>query len=146
MVATQIELKHSRGLVLLIAAMVVLALASVALATLPATVQALSALVVLIGSGWGLARLRAPLPSLRLKSNGQIQVSVAGADWQTAEVLPGCFVSPGLSVVSLRTATGALHRLTLLPGSAPPEALRRLRVSLRWAPRTRSDTASPGAD
>ena len=144
--ATQFELKRSRGLALLMGGMALLALASVALASLPGQVQALLTVVVLIGSGWSLKRLRAPLPSLQLKPNGQIQVSVAGADWQTAEVLPGCFVSPGLSVVRLRTAAGGVHRLTLLPDSAPPEALRRLRVSLRWAPRTHSDTAFPGAD
>ena len=145
MVTTKIELKRSRALSMLMAAMLVLAIASIGLATLPGKEQALLAFVVLVGSGWRFWKIREPLPSLRLKPNGEIQVSVAGADWQTAEVLPGCFVSPGLSVVRLRTVGGAVHRLTLLSGSASPEALRRLRVSLRWAPRTRSDTAFPGA-
>ncbi len=144
-VTTQIELKHSLWLWLLMAAMVSLAIASIILATLPGRAQAIWVAVVLIVLGWGIWKMRRPLPSLRLKADGQIHISKAGADWQATEILPGSFVSPGLSVVRLRTAAGELHRLTLLPDSASPDDLRRLRVSLRWAPRTRLDTAFPDA-
>ena len=145
MVATQIELKRSVGLGLLIAAMLLLALGSIALAILPDAVQAILGTGLLSGIGWSVWQGRGPLPDLRLKPDGQIQLSLAGVDWHNAEVLPGSFVSPGLSVVRLRTANGEIQRLTLLPDSAAPDDLRRLRVSLRWVPRTRSDTASPGA-
>ena len=140
----EIELKHSRWLKGLLIAMGLLALASISLARLTVGVQALLAILALGELGWGLWKMRRPLPGLRLKADGRIQLSVAGADWHGAELLPGGFVSPGFSVVRLRDADGAIHRLTLLADSASPDDLRRLRVSLRWAPRTRSGTASPG--
>lgn len=144
-VTTQIELQHSRWLMGLLTAMVTLALASIGLAALPGEVQIFLAFIVLFGVGWGMWKMRRLLPGLRLKADGQIQISVAGAEWHTAEILPGSFVSPGFSTVRLRDANGEIHRLTLLPDSASPGDLRRLRVSLRWAPRTRLDTMSPGA-
>lgn len=145
MEASQIELRHSRWLKGLLTAMALLALGSIGRAALPVEVQALLALIALAGIGGSMWKMRGPLPGLRLKADGGIQVSVAGADWHSAEILPGSFVSPGFSTVRLRDADGAIHRFTLLPDSASPEDLRRLRVWLRWAPRTRSDTVSPGA-
>lgn len=145
MVATQIELKPSVWLRVLMAAMGLLALLSIALASLSVQFQAMLVAGLFAASGWSIWKNRRPLPSLRLQSGGQIQVSVAGADWRSAEVLPGSFVSPGLSVVRLRMEDGQKHGLTLLPDSAGPDELRRLRVSLRWASRTRLDTASPDA-
>ena len=145
-VATQIELQHSRWLMGLLTAMVTLALASIGLAALPGEIQIFLAFIVLFGFGWGMWKMRKLLPGLRLKADGQIQISVAaGADWHTAEILPGSFVSQGFSAVRLREADGEIHRLTLFPDSASSDNLRRLRVSLRWAPRTRLDTAFPGA-
>ena len=141
MVLTQIELKHSVWLWVAISVMVLLAMMSIAMASVEIIWQVLLAALVLTASGGGVWQAGRPLPSLRLKSNGQIQLSVAGADWSQAEVLPGCFVSPLLTVVRLRTAEAKTYRLTLLPDSAPAQHLRRLRVSLRWASHTHSDTA-----
>ena len=142
----QIQLKRSVWLSILLAAMSLLVMGSIALAGLSGSAQAMLVMGVLTGIGWTLWKGRRPLPSLRLKPDGQIQISLAGESWRSTEIVPGSFVAPGLSVVRLRTADGQLHRLTLMPDSAAPDDLRRLRVSLRWAPRTRSDTASPGAD
>jgi len=50
-----------------------------------------------------------------------------------------------LIVLRYRPAGVRVRTLTLLPDSADADALRRLRVSLRWAARTRSDTAFPDA-
>ncbi len=141
MVLTQIELKHSVWLWVAIGMMVLMATMSIAMASLESIWQVLLAALVLAASGWGVWKARRPLPNLQLKSNGQIQLSVAGADWSTAEVLPGCFVSPFLTVVRLRTAEAKIYRLTLLSDSASAQHLRRLRVSLRWASHTHSDTA-----
>jgi toxin CptA len=141
MVLTQIELKHSVWLWIAIGVMVLLAVMSIAMASLEIIWRVLLVVLVLAASGWGAWKARRPLPSLRLKSNGQIQLSVAGADWSKAEVLPGCFVSPSLTAVRLRTAEAKIYRLTLLPDSAPAQHLRRLRVSLRWASHIHSDTA-----
>jgi len=65
-------------------------------------------------------------------------------EWCDVEVLGDSFVSTGLIVLRYRMA-GKMRILTLLPDSADTDALRRLRVSLRWAPRTHSDTAFPDA-
>ena len=145
MVITEIELRRSVWLMALMTAMVFLATVSIALANLSISIQFTLAAVLLAGIGWGVWQRRKPCPSLRIKSDGQIQLSLAGGDWHHAEVLPDSFVSPGLSVVRLRTADGQLQRLTLLSDSASPEALRRLRVSLRWAPRIHSDRVFPDA-
>ncbi len=144
MVMAEIELKHSLWLRVLVIAMVLLAAVSIVSAHLAVSIQTLLATGLLGGIGWGFWQGRKPLPGVRIQPNGQIQVSVAGGDWARAEVLSG-FITPGLTVVRLRTADDAVYRLTLLPDSASPEALRQLRVSLRWAPRTRSDTRFPGA-
>ena len=125
------------------AAMSVLAMGSIALASLPGSAQAVLVTSVLAGIGWAFWKGRKPLFHLQLKPDGQIQISLGGEDWRNAEIEQGSFVSPGLSVVRLRTTDGQMHRLTLMPDSAAPDDLRRLRVSLRWAPRTRSGTASP---
>ena len=122
-----------------------LALVSISLARLPRETQAFLTLIVLFGLGRTLLKMRKPLPGLRLKADGRIQISV-GTEWHAAGILPGSFVAPGFSAVRLRDANGEIHRLTLLADSASPDDFRRLRVLLRWAPRTRSDTMSPGAD
>ncbi len=140
MVLTQIELRHSVWLWVAIGVMVLLAMMSIAMATLEIIWQVLLAVMVLVVSGWSVWKARKPLPNLQLKYNGQIQLSVAGADWSQAEVLPGCYVSPLLTVVRLRTAKAKIYRLTLFPDSASAQHLRRLRVSLRWASHTHSDT------
>ncbi len=145
MVMTEIELKRSGWLMALMMAMVLLATVSIALANLPASIRTLLGAGLLAGIGWGFWQRRKPCPSLRIKADGQIQLSLAGGDWHHAEVLPDSFVSPGLGVVRLRTADNTVYRFTLLPGSASPETLRRLRVSLRWAPRTHSDRVFPDA-
>lgn len=142
MVMTEIELKRSVWLKALMLAMVLLAGISIALAHLPGLIRmtlAIGLLSVMVYSIW---TMRKPLPGVRIKPDGQIQISIANSEWQTAALVPGSFVSPGLSVVRLRTKH-AMHSLVLLPDSATPEELRRLRLSLRWAPRTRSDTAFP---
>jgi len=146
MVTTQIELKASVWLRVLMVAMGMLALLSIALAHLPGQVQVMLVVGLLAAGGWGFWHVRKPLPGLKLKPDGQIQISVANADWNNAEVLPGSFVSSGLSVVRLRTADSPIFGLTLLPDSASRDELRRLRVSLRWASRIRLDTVSPDAD
>ena len=145
MVITEIELKRSVWLMALMTAMVLLATVSIALAHLSSSTRTLLEAGLLAGIVWGVWQWRKPLPNLRIRADGRIQVSLAGEAWQQAEVLPDSFVSPRLSVVRLRTADGQWYWLALLPDSASPEALRRLRVSLRWAPRTRLDIAFPDA-
>ena len=144
MVMTEIELKRSVWLMALMLMMVLLAGLSIALAYLPVWIQMTLAASLLSTMIYYIWIMRQPLLGVRIKSDGQIQLSVANGEWQSTELMPGSFVSPGLSVVRLRTKH-TMHRLILLPDSAGRDELRRLRLSLRWAPRTRLDTTFPGA-
>src|SRR5512139_1680452 len=140
----EIELKPSRRLGLLLLGGVVLALVAVALADVSAVVAlALGAAVIALGV-WGWRRA-APVASLRIAADGRLQCLDDAAEWRDVEVLGDSFVSTVLIVLRYRTADGQVHALTLLPDSADADDLRRLRVSLRWARRTRSDTSFPDA-
>ena len=136
----EIELKPSRRLGLLLAGMLLLALAAVMLAALPGPLQLTLGMAVagLVGWGWRQAR---PLARLRIAADGRLQS--LDDEWCDAEILGDSFASTALIVLRYRMA-GKVRTLTLLPDSAAADDLRRLRVSLRWTRRTRSDTASPG--
>jgi len=140
----EIELKPSRLLGLLLLGGVGLALAAILLAEVPAAAAfALGAVVIGLGLwGW---RQAAPTSSLRIAPDGRLQCLDDAAEWHDAEVLDDSFVSTALIVVRYRTADRQVRALTLLPDSADADTLRRLRVSLRWARRTRSDTSFPDA-
>lgn len=139
----EIELKPSRRLGLLLAGMLLLALAAVTLTALPGPLQLALGMAVagLVGRGWRQAR---PLARLRIAPDGRLQRLDDAAEWSDAEILGDSFASTALIVLRYRMA-GKVRTLTLLPDSATADDLRRLRVSLRWTRRTRSDTASPGA-
>jgi toxin CptA len=120
-------------------------LVAVGLAALPAGFQlALGAGVIgLSAGGWRRAGVRG---TLRLVADGRLQCPDGQGEWCDIEVQGDSLVSPALIVLRYRTAADSRVRcLTLLPDSAATDDLRRLRVSLRWIRRTRSDTASPDA-
>lgn len=140
----EIELKPSRLLGLLLVGMALLALFAIYLAALPGSVQlALAAVVAgLCGRGWWRA---SKLARLRIAADGQLQGLNDADAWCDIEVLGDSFVSTGLIVLRYRFDGQVCRSLTLLPDSASADDLRRIRVSLRWIRRTRSDTSSPGA-
>lgn len=140
----EIELKPSRRLGWLRAGMAALALLAVGLAALPTGWQ-LGLGVAVVGLAVGSARRAAPITRLRITANGSLQCQDAAGEWREMAVLGDSFVSPALIVLRDRVDGGAVRKHILLPDSAPAEDLRRLRVSLRWASRTRSDTTAPGA-
>ena len=140
----EIELKPSRLLGLLLTGMAALALFAVYRATLPGALQLALGVAVIGLSGWG-GRRALPVASLRIAADGRLQCRDDTAEWRDAEVLGDSFVSTGLIVLRYRTTDKRVRCLTLLPDSADADDLRRLRVSLRWARRTRSDTAFPDA-
>ncbi|MDO9468420.1 MAG: hypothetical protein Q7J36_14070 [Thiobacillus sp.] len=139
----EIELKPSRRLGWLRAGMAALALLAVGLAALPAGWQ-LGLGVAVVGLAVGSARRATPITRLRITANGGLQCQGAAGEWREMAVLGDSFVSPALIVLRERI-DGGVRTHILLPDSAPAEDLRRLRVSLRWASRTRSDTTAPGA-
>lgn len=140
----EIEFKPSRRLGLLLIGMELLALSAIARAVLPFEGRlALTAVAFLLG--WRAWRSARPRDRLRLAPEGRIQRYDTADGWRDIDVRAESFVSPALTV--LRYGSGEeVRTLTLLPDSADADALRRLRASLRWAPRTRSDTASPASD
>lgn len=138
-----IELKPSRWLGLLLVAMALLAGAAVALANLPPPLQWALLAVIVIAVGFTLARQRGPLPQLGIDGAGRLWVRDPGNEWREAGVAGDSFVSPLLCVLELAPER---RRLILLPDSVEADAWRRIRVSLRWGPRRRSDTPGPVAD
>jgi toxin CptA len=140
----EIELKPSRLLGLLLAAMAGLAALALLRAALPDVARWGTAAAVVALAGWGAWRSR-PRVRVRRLDDGRVQVADAAGEWSDLEVLGDSFVSPLLIVLCYRVGGGPAHRLVLLPDSTDAEALRRLRVSLRWPARTRSDTRFPDA-
>lgn len=140
----EIELKPSRGLGMLLLGVAVLALLAIALAALSWAIKLVLGLAVIGLSAWGWRRT-SPRARLRMAADGRLQGLDRQGNWLDAEVLGDSFVSTALIVLRYRMAGQPMRTLTLLPDSAAPDDLRRLRVSLRWATRTRSDTSFPDA-
>lgn len=140
----EIELKPSRRLGLLLLGMAALALLAIHLAALPGTVQVALAVAVMVLSGWSWRQMLSS-EKLRIAADGRLQCRDGADAWQDVEVLGDSFVSTHWIVLRYRMGGGQVRTLTLLPDSADAEALRRLRVSLRWARHTRSDIGTPDA-
>lgn len=139
-----IELKPSRRLGLLLLGMTGLAWAAIWLAALSAGSQAALGMAVAGLGAWGWQRA-SRRDALRIAPDGRLQTQDGEEAWRDVEVMGDSFVSTALIVLRYRTPGGQVRTLTLLPDSADADSLRRLRVSLRWARRTRSDTSSPDA-
>lgn len=139
----EIELRPSRRLGLFLLGGAGLALAALLLAEVPA--GAALALGVAVGLGVWRAYRTASGVRLRIAADGHLQCQDEATEWRDIEVLDDSFVSPALIVMRYRAAGGRARALTLLADSAAADDLRRLRVSLRWARRKRSDTSSPDA-
>ena len=140
----EIELKPSRSLGLLLLGGAALALVAIHLADVAVAVSLVLAVAVTGLAAWGWRRA-CPVARLRIAADGRLQCLDDTAEWCDAEVLGDGFVSTVLIVLRYRTPGGRARTLTLLPDSADADDLRRLRVLLRWARRTRSDTGFPDA-
>jgi toxin CptA len=140
----EIELKPSRLLGLLLLGMTGLALTAAYYSALPGAVQLVlaAAIIVLSGLSW---RQTCHPEALRMTVGGRLQCMDEQGEWGDVEVLGDSLVTLALIVLRYRPPDGNVRSLILLPDSTTPDNLRRLRVSLRWARHTRSDTASPDA-
>lgn len=134
----------SRLLGLFLLGMAGLSMAAIYLADIPSLIQTLMGLVV-IGLCIGGGRRARFVEALRMTAGGTLQCQDGAGEWREVEVLGDSLVSPALIVLRYRFETQRVRTQVLLPDSADAEDLRRLRVSLRWARHTRSDTASPDA-
>lgn len=140
----EIELKPSRLLGLLLLGGTALALAAIGLADVAPAVALATSTAAIGFAAWNWRR--APIPArLRIAADGRLQCPDDDAGWRDAEVLGDSFVSAAVIVLRYRLAGRRVRSLVLLPDSAEAEDLRRLRVWLRWARRTRSDTGFPDA-
>jgi toxin CptA len=85
---------------------------------------------------WHLAQVlqlrRRAARALELDAQGRARWQDGSGQWQEAEILPSSYASDWLVVLKLRASGGRDRSLVLLPDSAAPEELRRLRVWLRW--------------
>lgn len=82
------------------------------------------------------ARLRGPraVRRFQVQRDGRIEVETPSGARLEGRVRPGSFVAPWLVIVRWRRSGARLDSTVLvLPDMAPAEALRRLRVLLRWS-------------
>lgn len=71
---------------------------------------------------------------VRMDCSRAIAVRGQRGAWRAGTVRDGCFVAPWLTIVRWRPEGAWLDRtLVILPDMAPPEALRKIRVILKWA-------------
>lgn len=140
----EMALKPSRRLGMWLVVLSGLAGLAIVRADLPPSVQVGlgAAALTLAVRGW---RRAAKLPALALGPDGSLHGRDEAGNWRALDVAADSFVSPALIVLRCRREGEAMRTLTLLPDSASPDDLRRLRTALRWARRTRSDTSSPDA-
>ncbi|MDP1862897.1 MAG: hypothetical protein Q8K52_03200 [Thiobacillus sp.] len=132
--------KPSRLLGLLLLGMAGLSITAIIISALPAVIQILTGLLVMGLSVWGWQRASV-VEVVRVTAGGMLQCQNGEGEWQDVEVLGDSLVSLALIVLRYRHEAQYVRTLVLLPDSVDAESMRRLRVSLRWARHTRSDTA-----
>ena len=139
-----IELKPSRLMGLLLGGMTLLALSALYLAVLPVVVHGLLGLAVVLIAARAWQRSRVP-EVLRIAADGGLQCRNEQAEWKEIEILGDSLVTRYMIVLRYRVPGTRVQTRVLMADSAAADELRRLRVSLRWARHTRSDTTSPDA-
>ena len=74
---------------------------------------------------------------------GRIEVML-GKHWRSGRVQPGTFVMPWLTIIRWRPDGARFDAsLVLLPGTAARDAMRKIRVVLRWGSVYRSAASQP---
>lgn len=132
------ELQYSRAAALLIAAMALATLGVVAVTPMPV------AAALLLGTATACAALEAihrvalhrgarGVRSIAVSRDGAVEVEDGLGARRQGRLSAGCFVAPWLTIVLWRAEGERGDRaVVIVPGMAPGEALRRLRVLLRW--------------
>jgi toxin CptA len=115
-----------------------LAAAAAALVTLPgpaaAVVAAGIALSAVVQLRAALQRSPEAVTGLELTADGGVAVAGPTGEWTGAQLRTAAVPAAWLAVVTLRDGEGRRRPVVVLPDALDPEAFRRLRVWLRWAP------------
>lgn len=126
------EFKYSRVGACFLGLAVCLTLALVVFVPFPDEVRAAAFGYVVAAATLAHGRI-ARVNELHLDCTGFVAVRRAG-EWTSGSVRGGSFVAPWLVLLRWRPQGARLDRvIAILPGMAPAEALRKIRVILRWA-------------
>jgi hypothetical protein len=134
----RISLRPSRRFLAVLAAGHLAAMFAVFALDLPLWAKTGVSAVIIASAGYQISRvalLRADtsIVALELDRDGSAAFAIRGGGWQEATLLGTSFVSPVLIVLNLRVnQSRAIRHIVLMEDSADTEALRELRVLLRW--------------
>jgi hypothetical protein len=127
------ELQYSR---LAAGTILALGIASAAVAAslpLPAWIRLAAVAAVVVEAMLAWARIRA-VRFLAVRREGEVRLGLRDGRVLQGRLRPGAFVAPWLTLVRWRPEGARVDRtVVLLPGIADAQALRKLRVILRWA-------------
>jgi toxin CptA len=127
------ELKYSGAARAFLAAAAGTTLALVIFVPFPDEARAL-AFAWVIALAWHAHGRLGAVSALRLDCDRAIAVRDAHGRWRVGEIRDGSFVAPWLTIVRWRPHGARFDRtLAILPDMLPGEAMRRIRVILRWA-------------
>lgn len=128
-----LSLRPSRFLALLFLAMHGAALAAALLAALPLWLGLVAAVLLAVSAGLGLLRLSGPrsIGALLLRADGRLEWTRRNGERGEAAVSAQSTVTAALVVLLLQSASRS-EALLILPDSLDSEALRSLRLWLRW--------------
>ncbi len=108
-----------------------LALLGAWLAAAPVWVRAGMAAALLASAAWSWRGISRSPRGLRVSQSGQIEL--LDGEWRAAQIRGRPVVLPWLVSVALAVEGGGVRKIALLPDSAEPEGLRKLRVWLKWS-------------
>lgn len=109
-----------------------------ALLPVPAGLRVLLVLAVLVSTGYAIAhqalrRMPWSIDALEIGADGSLRVHLPRRGWREAQVLDSSYVTPWLVVMHLQVdGVRLMQPVTIIGDMADPDALRRLRVWMKW--------------
>ncbi|MDR2219149.1 MAG: hypothetical protein LBE24_01025 [Methylobacillus sp.] len=146
----RLDLRPSRRLTWLLGGAVCAACAAIGILPISLWVKSGIVLFMLAASAFHIMRdarlaLRSSILALEVSASGELSMLTREQGWRVATVRGDSFVTPPLTVLVLAPEGQRLSRYAvLLPDSADAEALRRLRVWLKWGNQNRDQESGDG--
>jgi toxin CptA len=143
----RIEITPSPTLAIALCAAHLAAAVAIWHSALPLPLRGVSIGVIAAALGWSLRsrallRLASAIVALEITAAGQISFLTRRGTSHACELLGTSYVSPRLTILNLQARGCRLARHVLLvPDNVDTQDFRRLRIWLRWAPRSRALTA-----